>query len=76
MKCQIKKNTLNFRINDVTLGEKLSKSEEHTQQEQTVMYICNSQITVFPAEIELLEWCVTTFYQYSNVRERKLEILG
>lgn len=39
------------------------------QQEQIIPYIYNSEISVFPAEIELLEWCVTAFYQQSNKRE-------
>lgn len=71
----LKKKPINDRINDVILDENLPKPEEHTQQEQTVLYIYNTEISVFPAEIELLEWCVTTFYQYSNERERKLRIL-
>lgn len=72
---KLKKKSLNFRINDVILGENLPKPEERTQQEQIVMYIYISQISLFSAEIELLEWCAITFYQCSNERERKLKIL-
>lgn len=60
---KFKKNPINDTINDVILDENLPKAEEHTQQEQTVLYIYNTEMSVFPAEIELLEWCVTAFYQ-------------
>lgn len=58
-----KKKSFKVRINDVILDENLPKPDEHTQQEQIILYIYNSEMSLFPAEIELLECCVTAFYQ-------------
>lgn len=59
----LKKKSFKVRINDVILDENLPKPDEHTQQEQIILYIYNSEMSLFPAEIELLECRVTAFYQ-------------